>query len=702
MTSPISSTTESPPIAPQHPTAVTLNGETRVDPYAWLRNRDDPEVIAYLEAENRYTAEFMAPLRELEDELYREIVGRIKETDLGAPERIDGWWYYVRTEAGQQYPILCRRKVPAGVPFSAPMDTALPEEILLDQNQLAQGHDYFRIGVSRVSPDHRYLAYSTDTSGAEMYTLRVKDLTTGELLSEEIPGTSHGVEWAADNATLFYSTLNETHRPASLWRHRLGTDPAGDERVFHEPDESFFLDLSRTRDRRYLILSLGSHSTSEAWYLSTGTPEQPFRLFRARIPGVEYDITHRDGEFYILTNEDALNFQILKTPVTDTARERWTPVVPPSPDVKVDGIDLFQDFMVIYLRGNALQQIRVTEFATGAEHLVEFDEPVYTIRRMNNPEFSADQLRLTYSSLVTPPTVIDYDLRTRERIIRKETEVLGGYDRSHYRMARLFATAPDGVQVPISLVWREPLTRDGSRPLLLHGYGAYGLSYDPSFSTTSVSLLDRGWVVGIAHIRGGEEMGRRWYEDGKLLRKRNSFTDFIAVAEHLVAEGFTSADRLAISGGSAGGLLMGAVTNLRPDLFRAVVAEVPFVDVLNTMLDPTLPLTVIEYDEWGDPRDPVYYDYIRSYSPYDNVVPADYPAMLVTGGLNDPRVAFWEPAKWVARLRATGTGSAPLLLRTHMGAGHGGVSGRYDALREVAMQYGWLIGMDRRTVGQAD
>ena len=681
----------SPPAAPRRPTTVTIHGETRIDPYAWLRDRDDPAVLSYLEAENAYTEEMMAPLTPLREELYAEMVARIKETDLSAPERIDDWWYYIRTEAGQQYPVLCRRAVPPGTPESAGMDETVREEVLLDQNALAAGQAYFRVGVSRVSPDHRWLAYSVDTSGNESFTLHIKELATGRILPGQIGGTAHSVEWAADNQTIFYSVLNETHRPATLRRHRLGTDPSADETVFHEPDEGFFLDLSRTRDRRYLILELGSHSTSEAWYLPTDRPEEAFTLFRRRIPGVEYAITHYDDRFFILTNEDALNFQLLVTPVHDTSRAAWETVIAPSAEVKLDGIDLFRDFLVVYTRAGGLQHIEVRHLPTGERHDIAFTEPVYTLRRTNNPEFETGTLRLVYSSLITPPTVIDYDMRTRQRVVRKRTEVLGGYDPENYRMARLFATADDGAQVPVSLVWREPLERNGQRPLLLHGYGAYGLSYDPSFSSVSVSLLDRGFVVGIAHVRGGEERGRQWYEDGKLLHKRNTFTDFVSVARHLVRQGYTSAERLAISGGSAGGLLMGAVVNLEPDLFGAVLADVPFVDVVNTMLDPSLPLTVIEYEEWGDPNDPVYYDYIRSYSPYDNVRATAYPAMLVTGGLNDPRVAFWEPAKWTARLRATRTDDRPLLLKTHMGAGHGGASGRYDALREIAMQWAFVI-----------
>lgn len=670
-----------PPVAPVAPAVITIHGESRIDEYAWMRHRKDPRVVAYLQAENAYTQSVMRSTEELQEGLYQEMRGRIKEADLSAPERLDGWLYYARTETGGQYPIFCRRRAQAG---SA-------EEILLDQNPLAAGHAYFRLGAFEVSPDHRLLAYSADTSGAESFTLVVKDLDTGELLPESLGNTSPSAAWANDSRTLFYTVLDDSRRPCRLFRHTLRTDPASDALVHYEPDESFFLDIGRSRSRRYLMLDLCSHCTSEVRIADADEPAEPFRVVEPRRTGIEYTVAHHGDRFFIVTNDGAPNFRLVSAPVTSPGREHWSDVLPYRPAVKIDSVDAFRDHLAVWERESGLRQVRIMELASNTEHLVAFPEPVYTVRQHENPEFDTALLRFSYTSLVTPNSVVDYDMAAWTWTVRKQTEVLGGYDPSLYRTERLLATAPDGVRVPVSLVYRLPMERDGARPLLLNGYGAYGISMDPAFSSTTLSLLDRGFVFAIAHIRGGEDMGRPWYEDGRLLRKRNSFTDFIAAAEHLVAEGYTSPSRLAIGGGSAGGLLMGAVTNLRPDLFAAVLAEVPFVDVVNTMLDATLPLTVIEYDEWGNPNDREYYEYIRSYSPYDNVESKDYPHLLITAGLNDPRVAYWEPAKWTARLRARKTDHNRLLLRTNMGAGHGGASGRYDFLREVAFKYAFLL-----------
>jgi len=679
-----------PPVARAVARSSTIHGETRVDEYFWLRNREDPEVLAYLEAENAYTAAVMRPTEPLQERLFLEMRGRIKETDLSVPERIDGWLYYHRTAEGAQYPIYCRRPALAegGYDESA-------EQVLIDLNPLAAGHAYFRLGTFEVSPDHRMLAYAVDTSGAEAFTLYVKDLATGGLLAETIVNVSPSVAWANDSRTLFYVVLDEARRPCRLFRHQLGANPAEDPLVHFEADESFFLEIARTRSNAWLLLELASHSTTEVRYLSAERPEEPFRTVEARRTGIEYSVSHHGDRFFITTNDSAPNFRLVSAPVTNPSRERWTEVLPHRPDVKVDSTDAFRNHLVVYEREAGLRQIRILDLAEGApggDHLVGFPEPVYTVRQHENPEFDTTLLRFTYTSMVTPSSVVEYDMTARSWTVRKQTEVLGGYDPARYRSERLFATAPDGTRVPISLVYQLPLERPGGpRPLLLNGYGAYGISFEPSFSSSSLSLLDRGFVVAIAHVRGGEEMGRPWYEGGKLLNKPNSFTDFIAAAEHLVAEGVTAPDRLAISGGSAGGLLMGAVTNLRPDLFRAVLAEVPFVDVVNTMLDASLPLTVIEYDEWGNPDDPAYYACIRSYSPYDNVRAQAYPNMLITAGLNDPRVAYWEPAKFTARLRSIKTDGNRLLLRTNMGAGHGGASGRWDLLREVAFKYAFLL-----------
>jgi oligopeptidase B len=670
----------SPPVARIVPRVETVHGELRIDDYFWLRNRSDPEVMAYLEAENRYTASVMQPTSGLQEQLYQEMRGRIKETDLSVPEQMDEFLYYTRTEAGGQYPIFCRRRDENGT-----------EEVLLDQNPLAAGHGYFRLGALAVSPDHQRLAYSVDTTGAEEFTLYVKDLASGELLPERLAKTSQSVAWANDSRTLFYTVLDDAHRPCRLYRHHLGTNPVEDVLVYFEPDQAFFLDISRTRSRAYLLLDICSHSTSEVRFVSADRPEEDFRVVQPRAAGIEYTVSHHDDRFFITTNDAAPNFRLVQAPVFSPGREHWTPVLPYRPEVKLDATDAFRDHLVVYERSSGLRQIRVLELGSGQEHVVSFPEPVYTVRAHGNPEYDTTLLRFTYTSLVTPSSVIDYDLALRTWTVRKQTEVLGGYDPSLYRSERLNAIASDGTAVPISLVYRLPLQLDGHRPLLLNGYGAYGLSYDPMFSSNTLSLLDRGFVVAIAHVRGGEEMGRSWYEAGRLLNKRSSFTDFIAVAEHLIARGYTSPERLVINGGSAGGLLVGAVTNMRPDLFRVVLADVPFVDVVNTMLDASLPLTVIEYDEWGNPNDRTAYDYIRSYSPYDNVEARDYPHMLVTAGLNDPRVAYWEPAKWTAKLRAKKTDNHRLLLRTNMGAGHGGASGRYDFLREIAFKYAFVL-----------
>jgi oligopeptidase B len=678
----------SAPVARVDPQVSALHGETRVDEYFWLRNREHPETLAYLQAENRYTQAVMQHTEELQEQLYQELRGRIKETDLSVPEQIDEWLYYARTEAGGQYSIYCRR----------PPHDELAETVLLDQNPLAMGHSYFRLGAFEVSPDHRFLAYSIDTSGSECYTVYIKDLCTGELLPDRLTNTAPAVAWANDSQTLFYLTLDEARRPYQLFRHRLGHTPADDVLVYHEPDEAFFLDVGRTRSRQFILLDINSHSTSEVRFLSADRPEDGLRVLEPRRAGVEYNVSHHGDRFFITTNDEAPNFRLVSAPVDHPSRANWRSVLPHRSAVKLDMTDAFRDHLVVYQRIGGLRQIRILDLNGDGDHLVPFPEPVYSAHAHDNPEFDTSVLRFSYTSLVTPSSVVDYDMAARTWTLQKQTEVLGGYDRSCYRSERVFAEAPDGVKVPVSLVYRLPLELDGSRPLLLNGYGAYGVSYEPGFSSHALSLLDRGFVVAIAHVRGGEEMGRAWYESGKLLQKWNSFTDFIAAAEHLIAAGYTSSDGLVISGGSAGGLLMGAVTNLRPDLSRAVVMEVPFVDVVNTMLDASLPLTVIEYDEWGNPADPELYRYMRSYSPYDNIEAKDYPHILVTAGLNDPRVAYWEPAKWTARLRARKTDQNRLLLRTNMGAGHGGASGRYDHLREVAFK--WAFVLD--TLGMAE
>ncbi len=679
-TTPIPTTLPQPPVAPRRPKRMEIHGDVRVDDYFWLRERENPEVLAYLEAENAYTEALMAHTQPLQEQLYQEMRARIQETDQSVPVQMDDYFYYTRLEEGRQYPIYCRRRG----------SMAGPEEILLDQNQLAEGHAFLRLTNFKVSPDHRWLAYAVDTSGGEGYTLHIKDLESGELLPEAIPNTSYGLAWANDSRTLFYTLLDPAKRPYRLLRHALGTDPSQDALVLEETDDRFFLRITQSKDRRYIFANLNSKITSEVHFIPADRPQEPPRVIQPRVQGVEYGVEHREGHFYILTNWEARNFRVMTAPVQEPGMDRWREFLPHQEAVKLDHMELFAGHLVLFERENGLQQIRVVDLATDQAHRVTFPEPVYTVWPGPNPNFQSPSLRFHYTSLVTPETVYDYDMDSRTLDQRKQTEV-PGYDPSRYETKRIWATAPDGTQVPISLVHPRGIRLDGENPTLLYGYGSYGVSIDPRFDPKRLSLLERGFVYAIAHIRGGGELGREWYEQGKFLHKMNTFTDFIAAAEHLIQEGYTRPERLAIMGRSAGGLLMGAVTNLRPDLFRAVVAGVPFVDVINTMLDPTIPLTVIEYEEWGNPNDPEFYAYMRSYSPYDNVEAKEYPHILATAGLNDPRVQYWEPAKWVAKLRRLKQDGNRLLLRTNMGAGHAGASGRFDYLREVAFDYAFIL-----------
>jgi oligopeptidase B len=674
-------TNSSPPIAPKRLQHLSIHGDDRTDPYYWMRDRQDPEVIAYLEAENAYTQAVMQHTEELQKQLYDEMLGRIKETDLSVPYRKDNYYYYTRTEEGKAYPIYCRKQ--------GNLDA--PEEILLDQNALAEGHDFFTLGVLQVSPNHQLLAYSVDTTGSELYTLYFLDLATRQLYLESIPETSYSLAWANDSQTVFYTKVDATNRPFQLLRHQVGGAIADDHLIYHEPDESYYLGVGKTRSEAYILMSLESKITSEVHYLNADTPQDPFQVIQARSHGMEYGVDHHGDYFYIVTNDDAINFKLVKTPVTTPGKDHWQTVIPPRDDVLLAGISVFANHLVIYERQKGIPTVRIQELATGREHSLSFPEPTYSIWESSNPEFNTNILRYSYSSLITPSSVFDYNMDTQERELKKETEVLGGYDRTQYVSEWIKAKAADGTLIPMSLVYKRGIEKNGRNPLILTGYGSYGASYPVAFSSNRLSLLDRGVVIAIAHIRGGSEMGRKWYEEGKFLNKKNTFTDFIACAEHLIHEGWTASDRLAITGGSAGGLLMGAVINLRPDLFKAVVADVPFVDVVTTILDPSLPLSVIEWEEWGNPNDQEYYDYMKSYSPYDNVEAKDYPALLITGGLNDSRVAYWEPAKWAAKLREKKTDTNVLLLKTNMGAGHGGASGRYESLKEIAFEYAFLL-----------
>lgn len=670
-----------PPVARVVPVTHEKFGDTRIDHYGWLRDRQNPETIAYLEAENAYTAAMLKDTEPLQQKLYAELLGRIKETDLSVPARDGEYYYYTRTAEGKQYPIYCRRKG---------SETG-PEEVLLDQNALAADHPYFQIGVFEVSPDHRLLAHAVDTRGNETFTLRVKDLTTGQLLPDRIEGVAYGLAWANDNRTFFYTTEDATKRPYRILRHELGADPGSDAVVYQEDDVTFNVDLEKSLSRKYIFIRSNSTRTDEWRFIDADRPADPPALIQPRETGVEYSVTHHDERFFIVTNDQATNFRLMETAVAAPGKPNWHEIIPNREDIQIVSAEAFVNHLVITERSGGLPMIRISALDSGQTHYLDFPEPAYTASVGDNREFNTTTLRFNYASLVTPRSVFDYDLERRTRVLRKQDEVLGGFDPANYESQRIHASAPDGTLVPISLVYRRGLTPDGSAPGWLTGYGSYGASSDPRFSSNIFSLLDRGFVFAIAHIRGGSELGRPWYLSGRMLHKKNTFTDFIACAEQLIARQLVAPGKLVISGGSAGGLLMGAVLNMRPELFRAAIANVPFVDVMNTMLDPSIPLTTAEYDEWGNPNEEQYYRYMRSYSPYDNVEAKAYPHLLVTAGLNDPRVGYWEPAKWVAKLRALKTDTNLLLLKTEMGAGHAGPSGRYERLREKAFEYAFVF-----------
>ncbi|WP_026877772.1 S9 family peptidase [Jiangella gansuensis] len=686
-----------PPAAKQVPHERTVHGDTVVDPYAWLKDREDPDTIAYLEAENAHTEAATAHTKALQDEIFEEIKSRTLETDLSVPSLHHGWWYYARTIEGSQYPVHCRSRTEPALPAdpSEPIVSPADEQILLDENELAGDSPYFAVGTFDISPDGRLLAYSTDYDGGEKYTLRFKDLESGATLPDEVPGTYYGSAWSADASVLFYTTVDDAMRPYRVWRHVLGTEAGADTIVHEETDERFFASVGLTRSEQYILIGLGSQITSEVLILPAAEPLGEFRVVEPREQGVEYSLDHTGDSFYIVHNRDALDFELVVAPAETPGREHWRPVLPHTPGVRVTGVDAFAGHLVVTMRRDGRTELHLLPLVDGSPQPgrdIEFTEPVRTVRPGGNPEFETSVYRLGYTSLTTPTSVYDYDVATGELRLRKRQPVLGDVDLDAYESVREWATAPDGTRVPISLVKRRDTPRDGTAPCVLYGYGAYEASMDPWFSIPRLSLLDRGFVFAIAHVRGGGELGRRWYEDGKLLAKRNTFTDFVACGEHLATTGWTSRDRLAGRGGSAGGLLIGAVANLAPTTFATLVGEVPFVDALNTILDPTMPLTVVEWEEWGNPVESAeVYAYMKSYSPHENVQARDYPAILATAGLNDPRVGYHEPAKWVARLRATATGTRPLLLKTEMGAGHGGPSGRYDAWRDEAFTLAFII-----------
>jgi oligopeptidase B len=691
-----------PPTAKRVPSKRTQHGDTVIDDYAWLADPKDPEVISYLEAENAYTETMTAGLGELRKAVFDEIKSRTQETDLSVPVRKGDWWRYARTVEGQQYSIHCRRRVlPGEVTPPLPADGAPldGEEILLDGNELAAGKEFFSLGTLLVSPDDRLLAYSTDFSGNERYTLRVKDLASGQVLGDEIPNTSYGCAWSLDGSALFYVTVDDAWRPYRVHRHIIGTPADQDAVVFEETDERFWIGIGLTRSERYVQVHTSSKLTSEVWLLDAATPTGEFTVVAPRRQGVEYEVEDTPERLLILHNDGAENFEISTAPLPGAPEaQTWTPLIPHDPGTRLMSVDAFADYIVVYFRRDGLTGLRVLPASGDVDYAreISFPEPIYTVGPGSNPEFATSTFRLGYNSMVTPGSVYDCDLPTGALTLLKQQQVLPApdgteYDPAGYEQFREWATAPDGTRVPVSIVRKKGTPRDESPPCLLYGYGSYEHSLDPNFSIPRLSLLDRGFVYAIAHVRGGGEMGRSWYDHGKMLEKKNTFTDFVACAAHLVAQRWTSPDRLIARGGSAGGLLMGAVANLAPAQFKGIVAQVPFVDALNSILDPSLPLTVTEWEEWGDPlHDPAVYTYMKSYTPYENVTDAAYPAIFALTSLNDTRVLYHEPAKWTARLRATAKGG-PFLLKTEMEAGHGGRSGRYNAWDEEALVAAWTI-----------
>lgn len=670
------------PIATKKPKLLEIHGHQRVDPYYWMNDRENPEVIDYLNAENSFLKEMMKPTEEFQKELFAEMKGRIKEDDQTVPYFKSGFYWYVRYEKGGEYPIYCRKRG----------SQEGPEEIILDVNELAKGKSFYQVGGTATSPDQKILAFAADEVGRRIYTIHFKNLETGDILAESISAITGNFVWAADNLTLFYSKQDpETLRSNRIYKHTLGTIPAEDPLIFEETDEEFSCMVHKSKTEEYLFIHSESTISSEMRFLKSDQPQGEFQILQLRIPNLEYAADHFEEFFWIKTNENAQNFKLVKTPISQPEKENWIDVIEHRPDVLLEDFELFSNYLVTQERTNGLTQIQIKPW-NGAGYALKFDDETYTAWVSTNPEFDTAILRYGYNSLVTPSSVYDYDMISGEKTLLKQQEVVGGHDASHYYSERIWSKASDGTLVPISLVYRKSLfTKNGHSPLLLYSYGSYGYSMDAYFSGNRLSLLDRGFVFAIAHIRGGEDLGRHWYEQGKMLNKRNTFTDFIACAEYLIAENYTTPAHLYAMGGSAGGLLVGAVINLRPDLFNGAIANVPFVDVVTTMLDESIPLTTGEFQEWGNPKDREYYDYMLSYSPYDNVEAKAYPNLLVTSGLHDSQVQFWEPTKWVAKLRDMKTDNNLLLLNTNMEAGHGGASGRFNALKELALEYAFLL-----------
>lgn len=670
-----------PPKAEKIPKELTIHGDTRIDPYYWLSQRDNPKVIEYLKAENAYKEAVMKHTEKLQDKLYNEIIGRIKKTDISVPYLDNGYFYYSRFEEGDDYPVYSRKK--------GSLDAE--EEVMLDVQEMSKGHSFYSVAGLSVSQNNNYLAYGVDTVSRRKYTIHIKNLSTGETLEDAIPNTTGRAVWANDNKTLFYTTKDDTLRAFKIFRHIMGTDASQDVEIYHEKDNTFSTTIYKTKSDRFLIIASYQTLSSEMRYLDANNPTGEFKIFQEREKDHEYSIAHYQDRFYIVTNWNAKNFRLMETDINHTDKSNWREVISHRKEVLLSDIDVFKDYLVLSERKDGLRQIRVMSQTDDRDYYIDFEDKAYVAYPTSNLEFDTEVLRFSYSSLTTPASVYDYNMKTGERELLKREEVIGEFDPDDYQSERFMATARDGAKVPVSLVYRKGIAKDGNNPLLLYGYGSYGASMDPSFSSVRLSLLDRGFIYAIAHIRGGSEMGRDWYEDGKLLKKKNTFTDFIDCAEYLIQEGYTNSDKLFAMGGSAGGLLMGAVLNMRPDLWKGVIAAVPWVDVVTTMLDESIPLTTSEFDEWGNPKDKTYYEYMLSYSPYDNVKEQDYPAILVTTGLHDSQVQYFEPTKWVAKLRDLKTDDNLLVLDVDMESGHGGASGRFKRFKRTALEYAFML-----------
>lgn len=677
-----------PPQAKIIPTEFEKFDDIRIDNYFWLNDRENPEVIDYLNKENEYYQAMTAHTHNFQKELFEEMKTRIKEDDQSVPYLYNGYYYITRFETGSDYPIYSRKKG----------SLSANEEIMFNCNELAKGHKYFKLGGLSVSSDNQFIAFSVDTVGRRIYTVQIKNLFTGELFNDKIENTTGDSTWANDNLTLFYTRQDEqTLRSDKVFKHKLNTDSAEDTLVYFEKDDTFSVEVTKEKSKKYIVISSSSTMTTEFRTLLADEPDGEFKVFQKRVRGLEYDIAHFGDHFYVLTNkDDATNFKLMKTPELATAKENWVDLIPHREDVLIEDIDIFRDFLVVTERFNGLNTIRIMPWSGEGAYYLPFESETYTAYTSTNVDFDTDILRYGYQSMATPASIIDFNMKTMEKKIMKEQEVLGGkFDKNNYTEERVWATAQDGTKVPISMVYRKELMKDGSNPLLQYAYGSYGYSMDATFSSTRLSLLDRGFIFAIAHVRGGEDLGRQWYEDGKLLNKKNTFTDFIDCSNYLIAEKYTSPAHLYAEGGSAGGLLMGVIANMAPQLYNGIIAQVPFVDVVTTMLDDTIPLTTGEYDEWGNPNNKKYYTYIKSYSPYDNVKSQDYPSMYVSTGLHDSQVQYWEPAKWVAKLRVFKTDNNAIYLDTNMNAGHGGASGRFEALKELAKEFSFLLDLEK-------